>query len=1554
MDNKLFIGGKPIDCSEDLSLPITYTLEDLSNPVVVRNSYSKSITVPATPSNNAVFGSFWKLDRYQEATTYNPSKRVDFELFSNGEVVESGYCELNNVSLDGAIKSYDITLYGGLGDFFYGLKYNEDGSTKTLADLVYRDKNNPKDELDFVINKDFVNQCFSKNWATEGNEVNDIITFFPANNGVYEKFDSSHCLINTTEEPGIFKKVITDGDKEYTTKNGFALASLSKDYTEWEMRDLRSYQQRPAIKVSKLLKAIFDNSGYEVTLDPTFFNKNNPYWDKTFIALPLLSTNADDSVTEVAGRVSGANATISGTTPSNSTKIRVTGDNITTSGEVIDLSHYPQGSTFTVDVDFSLRARTTEYSDTLYTSAKEESSGMELYQAISAQLIAYDESSGTILGNSDLYYFTNNDGEIASNPEDWYNYTPRVTANNSLVNGSFKKNGVYHYFTDNDGNNTFRLTLWKVPKADSVRIVLYLDWRRNNAYGDYSLFPDTYFYGGVEKYTAPITVIPVTQDTFELKYTNTIKSGMKVTKAKLLKTEQSPADFLLSYTKLFGLYFTKDVQSKKISILTRKEYFLNKINDWNSRIDRGRNITVNPILFDKKWYQLSLEAPETYFYNKYKSKYAVGYGQKRLDTGYNFNNEVTKLYEDNIFQEIVTAVDSDKYFRSFYDKNNRPVPGFLADNATYSLYNGDDSKEESLYGSQFINPSKTVEWTSQGKDFFPKQCFFSLSSDSRDLEEITSSLVFYNGVENTLDSNGKLVKFWITDDLTEMTSLNDGEMCFLYTVSDKDASGNRIAVPRTSLPQYCSYITEGGVKYSLDFGLPKEVYHNYSYGEDATLYNQFWKSFYNDQFSVDTKRVTAFVKLNDLKVGDDLLREFYYFDNSYWILNKIDSYDINSEEPVRCEFIKVQGIDNYRAFPYFAGGITISLPNSIGANGGTLLGNVICDGDWSFSDSVRVQYGDGTSKTLTGLITVTGNNFSVSIPANEKYVTAVYIITALYKGITATALVEQAAKERPKQFVNLDQNKCIACGACDRMLINCPVGLAVKFEGNYPVIDNLSTCIACGGCSPEVCPAYGSALSHSNTAKDMTYRGSRTLEVDPTSIRDTYEGNSYTVNVTFNGRRDDEELVVEYNHNLNYVSWSNIVWDSETTGSFTITFTENESDVERTGQFVRLKTADGLLSATVTLSQLGRAVFTVDNYLSYEDHTPYDGPCQSEAGTYYLFYESTNPIIEVRYDDSILGYILESNRVKVLLKENVSDSDRQFSITLVTDDGSVTRTFTQYGTPKEETTITVFTEHCTSSVTSTTAEAGSSLSITFTPDEGYELGTPTLKAGGSFITYDSWTNGVLTFTVPENDVEVRCVATEIINPEVTIEKNVYIGTVIPIKQHIPISWNTKSYFVNFSSTSDVIRADGSEGIIVRSIDNDKKRIYFDVQVNNNYDDQRELWIELENAETITDRFTFTQAVRPDNISITIYEEGTGEELGYIPSTGGLFGVVIDSKREEVGLRNGSYYTVVNQLDSKEFLVNVAGHPEGTEGRVITFIITNIAGDLIAGIDIPQI
>ena len=143
---KLFLNDIQVDWSEDFSILMTYQTEDLNNPTIVKNAYSKTISIPGTKKNNSIFGNYYQLDRYVIShsgnTTigveYDPSKRIPFKIYNDANLIESGYAQLDSISLNENEITYNITLYGGLGDFFYELAYKETGEKLTLADLTYK------------------------------------------------------------------------------------------------------------------------------------------------------------------------------------------------------------------------------------------------------------------------------------------------------------------------------------------------------------------------------------------------------------------------------------------------------------------------------------------------------------------------------------------------------------------------------------------------------------------------------------------------------------------------------------------------------------------------------------------------------------------------------------------------------------------------------------------------------------------------------------------------------------------------------------------------------------------------------------------------------------------------------------------------------------------------------------------------------------------------------------------------------------------------------------------------------------------------------------------------------------------------------------------------------------------------------------------------------------------------------------------------------------------------------------------------------------------------
>ena len=52
-----------VDLDDQSFILFNYTMEDLSNPTIVRNSFSQQVTLKGTPNNNRIFGDIFRLDR---------------------------------------------------------------------------------------------------------------------------------------------------------------------------------------------------------------------------------------------------------------------------------------------------------------------------------------------------------------------------------------------------------------------------------------------------------------------------------------------------------------------------------------------------------------------------------------------------------------------------------------------------------------------------------------------------------------------------------------------------------------------------------------------------------------------------------------------------------------------------------------------------------------------------------------------------------------------------------------------------------------------------------------------------------------------------------------------------------------------------------------------------------------------------------------------------------------------------------------------------------------------------------------------------------------------------------------------------------------------------------------------------------------------------------------------------------------------------------------------------------------------------------------------------
>lgn len=306
---QLYIAGRQVDLGDDSFILYNWTREDLSNPTAVVNSSSHQVELPGTCRNNSLFGSVFRLDRRTilgiryDGTNFDPTRKTPFILYDgNGSVLESGYCRLDAVNTHSRRHAYTVTLYGGLGSFFYALVSKSDGMPRTLADLIYAGMDGA-DVTDFGMQPraEFVREAWE--YLRDGYDSEsayfryfwNVVNFAPAYNGLPVDFDASHA-ISSGEAYNNIPFGYTDGNGTYfgyLAGLDCALLTFSNPHTEWELCDLRWYLQRPAISVKAFIAAVCDprnNGGYDVELDDTFFNDDNAAYASAWWTLSMIAT----------------------------------------------------------------------------------------------------------------------------------------------------------------------------------------------------------------------------------------------------------------------------------------------------------------------------------------------------------------------------------------------------------------------------------------------------------------------------------------------------------------------------------------------------------------------------------------------------------------------------------------------------------------------------------------------------------------------------------------------------------------------------------------------------------------------------------------------------------------------------------------------------------------------------------------------------------------------------------------------------------------------------------------------------------------------------------------------------------------------------------------------------------------------------------------------------------------------------------------------------------------------------------------------------------------
>lgn len=889
----LYIDGQKADLTDESLILFTYTAEEADNPSVVVNSYTRTLSLPATRANDIIFDKISIHTHNVRAGAFSPIVRTPFEIVgSTGERLETGYLKLDNIVYEGKSHHYDVTLYGGLGGLLYTLMYNTDGSERTLADMDYYESAQLVDsDFQFRITAEAVYDAWQQLCRNvQSNDRWNVINFAPMYNGIPEGFDANKCVII----PQRIKGYTPQGG--YDTMDGLILTTFSQAVDEWRIKDLRSYLQRPVVNVRAVLDTIKEEAsaaGYTLTYDAKFTGLFANVW----MTLPRLSSTIKADGTGGEDTFSTTTFTLQyGVASGSYTAVSPSHGNVAYEDEVsveVGITFSPNGSfvsgnTYrlvddtgnpTHDVVYLLQLIATDSTGAI---AASKIVSLSHTGASTASILA---AIGGAL-SADFVSPTANAGE-------GIDVDVKATSTSSAV--------MQH------GGNDLKVKLnVNAYNATSFRIIV----QRRDLLG--SQHDRLYTTSGTG-----VQVMANYDTDGELSWTGAgLRSGAYIDKQALLGGTMSPASFLLGLCRTYGFKLHYNSVTRSMYVYSRNNYYNGGVTDLTGRIDHAQQRKAVPYVFVHRFYRWALKGLGAYAAG-YETTWDKPYGGMTIDTGFPFDNDTEDVLQGVPFATAADVLHRDAAFCLVATPLYYTPSPFLYGGAKYTLYNGDDSKEFDVptIGSEYAITYLNSVWRSY--DHYPK---VEMQDDSAKGVDGFVLVKFGGRATDTAYGYGSF-SLHLTDDTPQMLAMNNGKPCWrmdafssrAYEVTDAATYTNG----KAPLPLFnrMTGAWSGGswvVASTLEIATPTEIDI-----PDVTLtgvtdnYTKGWQKFIEDRYDVDTRRLTAHVMWRGLRVNSDTLRTLYAFDGCLWCLVAIKDYSLTTEQPTECEFIKIKTLTNY-------------------------------------------------------------------------------------------------------------------------------------------------------------------------------------------------------------------------------------------------------------------------------------------------------------------------------------------------------------------------------------------------------------------------------------------------------------------------------------------------------------------------------------------------------------------------------------------------------------------------------------------------------------------
>ena len=118
----IFVNNQSIDLLENVSIPITYSIADIRNPEQRQGTFTKTIAIPGTKTNNKLFSHIFKISKLSISTDFNPALKADCLILEDSIEILRGSLRLLDISYqeNGEI-IYNCVAFGETSDLFFSI-----------------------------------------------------------------------------------------------------------------------------------------------------------------------------------------------------------------------------------------------------------------------------------------------------------------------------------------------------------------------------------------------------------------------------------------------------------------------------------------------------------------------------------------------------------------------------------------------------------------------------------------------------------------------------------------------------------------------------------------------------------------------------------------------------------------------------------------------------------------------------------------------------------------------------------------------------------------------------------------------------------------------------------------------------------------------------------------------------------------------------------------------------------------------------------------------------------------------------------------------------------------------------------------------------------------------------------------------------------------------------------------------------------------------------------------------------------------------------------------